>query len=1287
MKKFLIYLGSIIATVALGFVVFALVRDNEVFSISQQEIYTNTGDEFSIDLHHDNAKAYTEVEVVFAGGENDTTVTQISEKDGVYTFKAGTAGLTQITFRTDNENFRNLSCKVYVGDGSADYPFYIASAEQFERIGTQEEQNKTYGGYSLSSCYKLINNINLKNGSNMTGCWVPIGTGVMAEEKPVYFTGSFNGNGKTISNIRISKQEYNDLQTQRGGAPATITNAGLFSTIGANGLVYGLKIDKMTIIGQYDNVGSVAGVNNGIIETCEVFNTELNVENSAYVGGIAGQNISTSVLEVVNVSDYSRSIARIDRCSFVGTFGKEYIEVAPAEGSESTENVKVYDRCRLSGTVGGLTGHNKAGIVIYSYSSGIVFLSGRSVVFGGIVGINEDADLGNASPTSTYRYPSAIVGGHIKNCYSTLSLYLGQVLTTDLAGEGGAVAEKGAVLQKQIGGIVGYNISRTTQVIIIDDIQFSVDIDTEELHGLGASEIKEIDNNKIIGNYYRIGNTVEKTIGEGEAQQKINVPDVLFIMDDTNNITNSFYGIAQQGKTVTELTPIIDILHSKSEYAADPIGTEAEKLALYSKAMKYVAIAKSDEDMKKQETFVSHSANKEGTSLVMWKFDLCWTISPAVNSGYPALVYSVISITDDLNEIYDGVIRNGYDLANMTLTGNYYIAEDVDMNYYVEGEAKKLWVPIGTAKNPFVGTLRAGVKSWDENGNATAYYTISNLQISKGTDLSMEVADENLIAYRYAGLFGAIGETGKVVDLHITNSSFAHKGTETDPDETDPDASVEYGGYVGSIAGINKGSIIRPVITGCVIQGNCFVGGIAGSNQGKITSAVVTDVKDEAGETLRQTKIILNAIMTEKSYVGGIAGLNNDNSSISESSRTVLTSVVEGETTKIEPSTVIDNVKVYGNVSITAAGSDDIARTVYAGGIAGQNFGSISGAQVRSEKEISIAKELDCYAGGIAGTCEKSATISNSFAQAVIDSAQAAYSRTDGSERTPQTYVGGLSATLTGTSKISGSATYESFLSGRYVGGLVSTVSIETRYNMDKNKNSTLAGARETLPNLDGVSSCLTQCFAEGVSISAFNAGGLVCSLENGLVKDCYVKAPNKAISSDISGARLAGFALNINFQASNSSNSSGGVISNCYVVIKVDAPNGKTFAETSSYIRSPKQYGAGFIINYVYDSDVMNKDVKTAAEIQLNGWGWGEKVGKSVGSFFVKAADTVANWFKADIDDSKHEFYQGISTGSMLKGLSDPKISACGFDVNIWNFDSGYGNLTGVNVPSSWRG
>ena len=134
----------------------------------------------------------------------------------------------------------------------------------------------------------------------------------------------------------------------------------------------------------------------------------------------------------------------------------------------------------------------------------------------------------------------------------------------------------------------------------------------------------------------------------------------------------------------------------------------------------------------------------------------------------------------------------------------FWIANNIDMSNHTG------FLPIGTNAIPFEGIF-------DGNG-----YTISNL-----------VYDGDA---RYAGVFGVIGERGRVKDLYIDNSSFYDHTTGSSNRES----------YAGAIAGINRGTISGCHISNTnitaygylyndFIYGRAYAGGIAGKNYGTIS--------------------------------------------------------------------------------------------------------------------------------------------------------------------------------------------------------------------------------------------------------------------------------------------------------------------------------------------------------------------------------------------------------------------------------------------------------------------
>jgi len=155
-----------------------------------------------------------------------------------------------------------------------------------------------------------------------------------------------------------------------------------------------------------------------------------------------------------------------------------------------------------------------------------------------------------------------------------------------------------------------------------------------------------------------------------------------------------------------------------------------------------------------------------------------------------------------------------------SLWNRYFkLVADIDLIWYVGTQFHK----IGNDAVPFTG-------GFDGNG-----YRISNFTYT------------SLGSGEYIGLFGYIGDDGKVNDVYLTGVNL----------------DVKNGYYVGGLAGYSSGTIkncyVATITKGASpgVSGSDFVGGMVGVNEGTITkSYTVTDI-----------------LGTD--YVGGIAGFND----------------------------------------------------------------------------------------------------------------------------------------------------------------------------------------------------------------------------------------------------------------------------------------------------------------------------------------------------------------------------------------------------------------------------
>lgn len=128
-------------------------------------------------------------------------------------------------------------------------------------------------GWNVTEIYTFQGvTIKLTDDIKMTKTWVPIGP---SRTHP--FAGTFDGNGHTISNIRISD--------------STDSNLGVF------GYVTG-EVKNLTVSGKIKTKGSKVGgitgtlAEGGVITNCS---SDIDVTGKSKVGGIAGENVSGTI--------------------------------------------------------------------------------------------------------------------------------------------------------------------------------------------------------------------------------------------------------------------------------------------------------------------------------------------------------------------------------------------------------------------------------------------------------------------------------------------------------------------------------------------------------------------------------------------------------------------------------------------------------------------------------------------------------------------------------------------------------------------------------------------------------------------------------------------------------------------------------------------------------------------------------------------------------------------------------------------------------------------------------
>ena len=314
-----------------------------------------------------------------------------------------------------------LSAGTYSGGSGIDIdPFIISEPNDWTEL------MNTSGDWG--SCFSVGDDIDLA-GRTVT----PIGNSSTA------FSGSFEGNNNTISNVTISQ---------------SANYAGLFGNVSSTGVVQNLSVVNGDIAGGY-YTGGIVGTNNGTVTNCRY---EGSIDASNYVGGLIGYNygnvtgcsVCVSVVCVwygggligwngsgdVTSCDVECSLT-VDRDCGGGLIGK----MTGGSVSNCTADFVIIG----SGTyTGGLVGKNENGGEISDCSVMGEILQGGKYT-GGLIGWNqgEDSDVTNCYAKAEVNAVSTHVGGLIGyNLYGTLT---------------NCFAVGGVTGTGYVGGLVGYN--------------------------------------------------------------------------------------------------------------------------------------------------------------------------------------------------------------------------------------------------------------------------------------------------------------------------------------------------------------------------------------------------------------------------------------------------------------------------------------------------------------------------------------------------------------------------------------------------------------------------------------------------------------------------------------------------------------------------------------------------------------------------------------------------------------------------------------------------------------
>ncbi len=213
--------------------------------------------------------------------------------------------------------------------------------------------------------------------------WIPIG-----KDKSSAYTGTFDGNGHTVSGLYIENNN---------------ANTGMFGYVGDKGKIKNLTIkdSRIASIGDKNYTGIFAGDLYGSIENCHTEST-VTVTGYRYVGGIAGDiesggqisGCSNNADVLASDTNAGGITGRIDtgslavsescntgdvsgKSSVGGITGNQYAYQSVINNTYNTGNVTASD-----GYAGGISGNFRSGTLKNSYSAGKVSAADSGIITG-----------------------------------------------------------------------------------------------------------------------------------------------------------------------------------------------------------------------------------------------------------------------------------------------------------------------------------------------------------------------------------------------------------------------------------------------------------------------------------------------------------------------------------------------------------------------------------------------------------------------------------------------------------------------------------------------------------------------------------------------------------------------------------------------------------------------------------------------------------------------------------------------------------------------------------------
>lgn len=762
----------------------------------------------------------------------------------------------------------NISASVLGNDGKVTTSYdaqdstyiWVSTAEQLQGIQDyyNAHKNDSDGTGALTYNYALKNDINASDLTNYEAIGTNSANG---------FTGTFDGRGNRIIGLDTTKDS-------NGGNSNTLTNAGIFSSVGKGGVVKDVNIYSGTFTGT-TTAGAVAGVNSGRIEGIVTFGNTVTATgdngnaSTSNAGGIVGVNNSGTFENNANDGELTGGIYDVESTGSV------------IAGSSSA-------------VAGGLVGTNNGGLA-NSFSDSAVTVdtnvtSGTSVGLGGVVGVN--TEKGNV------QYVDSL---GVTNGGATGSSNIGGIIGTNNGNIYSGYNESIVSGKDNVGGIIGTNAEGKK----VENVVNATGVEgTNNVGGLIGDNRGNVTNGRnngtITGNKY-----VGGLVGSNEAGATLKN----LVNDSSAAITGEQYvgGIAgSNAGTITtgneETDEIVNLINrgtiTGQQYVGGVAGSNSGT----------ITNANNDVELNVKDS----TADAEFFGGIAGENTKDGIIKNATNTA---------DVNADGATYVGGIVgKNDGTLENMAgnsgnVTGENYVGgvaglntNNKPLNGVEASNTGTVFATAGGAGGIFAvnnanitnSKLTNNGAVIGNNGNGTGGIFGVNTGNISTSSLKNEVDGQVIGMNNVGGLIGK--NTGTIIGgrddadsyykYQIYNNGVINVGTWTDRDgdgvvdvdtkEFNAQAGSNIGGLIGNNAdetamGGKKGSLTAGYNTGAInASGSTNVGGIAGSNAGTIDQ-VFNTVMTENGQ---------NQTITGGTNVGGLVGYNEAHGKITNAYNT-----------------------------------------------------------------------------------------------------------------------------------------------------------------------------------------------------------------------------------------------------------------------------------------------------------------------------------------------------------------------------------------------------------------